>query len=323
MCFPLLASFIAVYNHFFLESSSGWAFSTEKELSFNHVASPLPPLPEPTHDEPRPRPRPPELQGKRVIYSNARPDRSGAGFLDMITAHAYATFYGLEYGGACGKTNNTNAHQAMIQYLGLEQLLRFDCPRSNETDVIIVPMQDYLRGNMKKVFTREWLEYFRAQLLYPKIPPKTNNRPRVAVHIRRGDVTPCMKEVSEGTIRYLPNDYYMELIEAYAPQDANVTVYTESESFEPLYVFQSKKINLNLDGSLQDVWREFLMSDVLILSKSSFSFAPAILAKNTTKVIYTPFWHDPLPGWVVADSRRVAMADRKTKAAHQACPPKQ
>jgi hypothetical protein len=98
----------------------------------------------------------------------------------------------------------------------------------------------------------------------------------------------------------LPNQYYLDLIYKYAPPGANVTIYTERQSYEPLDDFGF--YNLYLDGSIQDVWRRFLTSDVLILSKSTFSLVPAILSRrDKTKVIYTPFWHRPLPGWEVVD----------------------
>jgi hypothetical protein len=66
-----------------------------------------------------------------IIYSKLRDDRSGAAIQDMLFAHAYAYNNHRIYGGACpmdGPVQHDNAHRRLIQALGLQHILIFDCP---------------------------------------------------------------------------------------------------------------------------------------------------------------------------------------------------
>ena len=135
----------------------------------------------------------------------------------------------------------------------------------------------------------------------------------IAVHIRRGDVNPCDYED-----RYLPNSYYLYLIQQYisallssSSSDASqppsmtisrenivVTIYSESISYEPLDIFQQLNYTVSVDDKLCTVWLALSTAHVAILSKSSFSYVPAIL--NPHRVVYAPFWHQPMDHWDVA-----------------------
>ena len=53
------------------------------------------------------------------------------------------------------------------------------------------------------------------------------------------------------------------------------------------------KLRLNLD--VLETWREMVTADVLIMSRSEFSFVPALLSWGV--VVYYPMWHSALPHW--------------------------
>jgi hypothetical protein len=138
----------------------------------------------------------------------------------------------------------------------------------------------------------------------------------IAVHIRRGDVNPCQYKE-----RYLPNSHYLQLIQQYISilsssstttttkrteslptelmrENIAVTIYSESESLE---IFQHYNFTLSLDDALSTVWLALSTAHVAILSKSSFSYVPAII--NPNRVVYTPFRHGPMKQWdVVSDT---------------------
>ena len=46
-------------------------------------------------------------------------------------------------------------------------------------------------------------------------------------------------------------------------------------------------------------------ADLLMMSRSSFSYVAAILNEEGI-VIYHPFWHSPLPEWIVASENETA-----------------
>ena len=43
--------------------------------------------------------------------------------------------------------------------------------------------------------------------------------------------------------------------------------------------------------------RHLTEADLLVTAKSSFSYVAALL--NPGLVLYEPFWHGPIPGWIV------------------------
>jgi hypothetical protein len=208
----------------------------------------------------------------------------------------------------------------------------------------------------------------------------------IVVHIRRGDVNPCIEPN-----RYLPNSHYISLIEwvlenyyyyyhhhPHPDQSASTTatatttsgtnststtvvpllpppsplptpppgpprviILTEPESFEPMDVFSTTLgYDMRTNGTMSEAWTLMSSSqtNVVILSKSSFSLIPAVFKKTkttatmtttknaagatpptiTSMVVYTPFWHQPLPGWTIVPSRIVRASQRQVQAFRQA-----
>jgi hypothetical protein len=151
---------------------------------------------------------------------------------------------------------------------------------------------------------------------------KESSQFEMAVHIRRGDVRPC-KNVQ----RYLPNAHYLYLIDEYSkmllqkhsnhtnsdgPPNIHVTIYSESASFEAFDVFYEKNYSVELDTNLGIVWNAIEVADVAILSRSYFSFVPAILNYNHI-IVATPFLgFEPLSGWHTANTSLVQFSDAIT-----------
>jgi hypothetical protein len=68
-----------------------------------------------------------------------------------------------------------------------------------------------------------------------------------------------------------------------------VTIYSESESYEPFDDFGLLNYTLELDSlDLGNIWKPMIGVDEFILTKRCFSLVPAILSNKT--VVYTPFW---------------------------------
>lgn len=258
-----------------------------------------------------------------TYFSTARSDRTGAALLDMMRAHAWCMQQGEEYGGACIYNDGSEnvVHKEMIEFLGLNNVLKFACPDRGNTSHVMLSNTLYLLPPMLELFSSKWIaimrEYSHSSL--PK-PNKKNDQEvyQVAVHVRRGDVSPCNWDQTTVTTiddnnrtcqphrsRYLPNQHYLQIIDRYAPKGANVTIYTESEQpAESLDDF--KNVSLYVDGSLKTVWGDMLRSDMLILSKSTFALIPAIVAqKESQRVLFTPVsietGYSKIPGWETVD----------------------
>ena len=160
-------------------------------------------------------------------------------------------------------------------------------------------------ANNTRLWTPDWLHYIRSKASYQPAP--SSNVTQIVVHARRGDVSPCNKKLK----RYLPNQYYLQVLDEFIPRDGrpyHVTIFGESFSFsnplEPWTDFSSRKhTTLQLDTDVRMVWHSIMTADVFIMSKSAFSMVPALF--NTRgRVVYTPYWNEPLLEWTVLPSRR-------------------
>jgi hypothetical protein len=276
-----------------------------------------------------------------VHFAEARSDRFGSVAHDMLLAHAHAFSQNLSFGGACpqvrkGKGLVQQARRRCfdrnVQALDMTKILHYGCPPQNDDgsrNIITLLRANYL-GRELQLFTPEWRQNVRAAFgMTPSwsdteqnhvVAAAANNLYNIVVHIRRGDADPCYTGKYGG--RYLSNNHYLRLTDHYvstAPRPDNdgdgartvvqVTIYSESASFESFDVFLNRGFIVRLDASLVECWNHMSRADVLILSRSSFSYVPGILSSGI--VVYTPFVKDPLPHWHVVSE--ALMNETKTE----------
>lgn len=117
----------------------------------------------------------------------------------------------------------------------------------------------------------------------------------IAIHVRRGDI---MADPSNPNLvkRYLSNNYFekvlrqvIELVHIVRP----IHIYFFSQGKPKDYPEFASFSNLHwcLDMNTQDSFLHMVYADLLITSKSSFSYKPALLC-NGIKVCPKNFWHD-------------------------------
>jgi len=119
----------------------------------------------------------------------------------------------------------------------------------------------------------------------------------VGVHLRRGDVKP------DNARRYTEDEVVLRTIEGIRDvlyefsQFIRINLFSEG----PLQSFHrfACGCDLHLDTDPFDAFHNLVCSDVLVLAKSSFSYAAALLSPNVC--LYEPFWHRPLSSWIVRD----------------------
>jgi hypothetical protein len=146
------------------------------------------------------------------------------------------------------------------------------------------------------------------------MPQHQTRAKQIAMFIRRGDIEPCDRQFG---FRYLTNAYYGELW-GYVQQTffANVSdpihlnIIAQSDSFEPWSDMEQVianrtlpsikdrlSVKLRLDEPVDTVMTFMAFeADMIILSRSSFAYLPALLNTQAT-VVYTPFFYDPLSRW--------------------------
>lgn len=267
--------------------------------------------------------------GKKVYmyhHTFRAPDGTeGSVILDMLLGHAYAFHQGGIYGGSCGEGNDVGREpeNSLIRAIGLQDFLQFECPRDFETKdrKKVVAGKSYIQDGTR-AFTPEYMDRLKSVIRYPKKQESQKKTNLIVVHIRRGKkITPCRKKLYKDFEPYLPNKHYQLLINKYLKDgyENKVIIYSQSSSYEKFDEFREKGYELHIDEDIADVWKSVLISDVFIMSRSSFSFVPAMVASASTKVVYTPFWEQPIRGWDIVRKDILAQSDVEFKRLKSTC----
>ena len=263
------------------------------------------------------------------FYTVARTDRAGSAIKEMLLAHSYAFESNITYGGACvdridwdkiiakhGEKfrkrvkERIEERRRLIEVLGLAKEIPLACPTQEDLDsgrAVFYGRSEF--GHSQFPFPSEWFAYLQSKTAFQYRPTPPTSPIQVAVHMRRQDFTPC--HVSD---RYLPNIYYLEVLDYFLPKfcdnprPCNVTIFTQSESYEPFDPFLEKNYTLDFETPAADLWRSFINADFFVMSMSAFSFVPATLNPNRVLSPYggrSDWPWTPLPTRIWKDTMKV------------------
>ena len=139
------------------------------------------------------------------------------------------------------------------------------------------------------------------KLIYSK------NNFNIAIHVRRGDIMSNPKNPNLA-IRYLSNDYFEKVLQqviTHIKVDKPIHIYFFSQGNPEDYPEFAKYENLHwcMDIGAEDSFLHMVYADLLITSKSSFSYKPALLNKGI-KVCPHNFWHGypDTEDWIMAEN---------------------
>jgi hypothetical protein len=131
----------------------------------------------------------------------------------------------------------------------------------------------------------------------------------IALHVRRGDIV--VNEANRNTnleMRWQNNQYFKTVLKTvieYIQPGKRIAIYLFSqgkrEDFPEFEQFSG--INFCLDMDAQDSFLHMVYADLLITSKSSFSYKPALLSKGI-KICPGDFWHGypNKSDWILTDN---------------------
>ena len=132
-------------------------------------------------------------------------------------------------------------------------------------------------------------KYFHA----PKPPACRGKGLVVAMHLRRGDVT-----IAKYPRRYVSEEAISEVVASLRAAMSGVAhevhLYSEGEPSD--FRWLPEDIQLHLNGDALTTFHKLVTADVLVMGKSSFSYAAAILSDGVK--LYAPFRHAPMADWV-------------------------
>lgn len=136
----------------------------------------------------------------------------------------------------------------------------------------------------------------------------TNDFFNIAIHVRRGDIVVAENNKNLNLkMRWQNNSYFFNVL-----QQVTATISTnkpfkiylfsqgERSHFNDFEVFEN--ICFCLDTPVQESFLHMVYADLLITSKSSFSYKPALIS-NGIKICPADFWHGypERQDWIIAD----------------------
>lgn len=190
----------------------------------------------------------------------------------------------------------------------------------NQLDVIREIIVSY--SDQKVIFLCEQDQFYRdLQTLIPDLQLKFYSAParkkdklvynkenfNVAIHVRRGDIL-ADPQNENLKLRYLSNDYFervltnvLQIVKTEKP----IHIYFFSQGKPEDYPEFNKFPNLHwcMDMRATDSFLHMVYADLLITSKSSFSYKPALLNRGI-KVCPKDFWHGypEAEDWIMMDN---------------------
>lgn len=133
----------------------------------------------------------------------------------------------------------------------------------------------------------------------------------IAIHARRGDIVIGQTNNDPNlTMRWSSNDYFVNVLRnalnAIVKTDKPIHIYLFSQGkmsdFSEFTKFANVHYCLDMDPQL--TFLSFINADLLITSKSSFSYKPALISDNI-KISPSDFWHSypEMSKWILADKQ--------------------
>ena len=132
----------------------------------------------------------------------------------------------------------------------------------------------------------------------------------IAIHVRRGDITIGQKTKNPNLlIRWQDTDYFVNVlfnVLKHIKIDKPIAIYifSQGEQKEISEFEQFDNVHYCLEMNPTDSFLHMVYADLLITSKSSFSYKPALL-NNGIKVCPKDFWHGypETEDWILADEK--------------------
>jgi len=169
----------------------------------------------------------------------------------------------------------------------------------NHTDVIFLVHPNLSGETELEVFNHTRLIKTKLKNEIFKLPKKQKKDfLDIKIHIRRGDVSQNHPED-----RWLSDEYYLDVINKLKTKinsDYKITIYTQRKNFnnELFKEYDIKYDDKTLDN---EVWLDFINSDILVIGKSAFSYSASILNDNTVIYPTNGMFHPKLNNWKTID----------------------
>jgi len=124
-----------------------------------------------------------------------------------------------------------------------------------------------------------------------------SDKKNVAIHIRTANsVDTEPQELLPGEIRHISNETYKKIIKNLANENNHIHIFTQASFDLSKIDVGIDNISYHIDTDTFDTFHHLVYADVLVISKSSFSYLAAIYNRNT--IMYLPSHLVPLKHWI-------------------------
>eukprot|EP00808_Paulinella_micropora_P030195 g75397.t1 len=214
-------------------------------------------------------------------YTILRGDRYGAKIHDMLYAWSYCRLHNCHYTGTLGQDSQT---ETLLRYLNVS----WRGWKQKPSDCQELPLSEYRKEDFIKA-AEPYFDELRRNVKHFRFQHET-----IVVHARRDDVS------AADALRGTRAGRFLEVLKNLNnPPQKSVIIHSTNRGFDQEFrtAAQVHGWILKLDAPLESAWKDMIHADILVMSKSSFSFVPAFFNRHT--VIYQPFWHNPLSHWTI------------------------
>ncbi|WP_282148866.1 hypothetical protein [Algibacter lectus] len=189
------------------------------------------------------------------------------------------------------------------------ELIRKIINSYTDKKVVFIAEQDQFYKDQIGVIADIKTKFHNAEARKTKQLVYNQNYFNIAIHVRRGDITIGQETKKPNLLmRWQNNDYFKNVLLSVVntiKTEKPLAIYLFSQGDEKDFqeFNEFKNLNFCLDMSAQDSFEHMVYADLLITSKSSFSYKPALLSKGI-KVCPEDFWHGypKTKDWVLADN---------------------
>lgn len=165
------------------------------------------------------------------------------------------------------------------------------------SSVYVIDGNEYYQGisgltsfeNLARILRFHYLLARRKRPIYSPFKP---GRIKIAIHIRRGNIT----EYEQFASRVLPNQYYYNalycLLELLGSDEYDIIVVSNGLNQELRNLFSG--LNARFVNTYSDIHDFHILasSDILITSASGFSYLASLINLYALKIVPSGFWHD-------------------------------
>jgi len=269
-------------------------------------------------------------------YYGARP-HPGAGIghqiANWIAGYWFAKQFGLKFAHIpfaqssweqfLGFGDKEKTAEELIKKQGYKKVLLPLFNEFNNTEVTLIKNIIASYNSKRVVFLAEQDQFYRDQFgvmneiidKFYKTKARENDKLiyskdnfNIAIHVRRGDIVQGQESNNQNILmRWQTNEYFetvlSKVIEKIKPiKPIAIYLFSQGDRKDFSVFEQFENIHFCLDLDAQNSFLHMVYADLLITSKSSFSYKPALLNKGI-KVCPRNFWHGypETKDWILVD----------------------